>query len=45
MHRDLELPGLPMIRIGILFMMHTKLVNKLSMSAELNAIFSPADLN
>jgi hypothetical protein len=34
-----------MIRIGILFAIQTKLVNKLSMSAELNAVLSSGDLN
>jgi hypothetical protein len=39
MDRDLELPGLPMIRMGILFIKQTSDVNIFSIRAELKAIF------
>jgi len=39
MDRDFELPGLPMIRMGILFIKQTSDVNMFSIKAELKAIF------
>jgi hypothetical protein len=45
MDSDFELPGFPIIKMGILFWMQTKLVNRLSIKAELKAIFSSGDLN
>lgn len=38
MERDLELPGLPMMRMGILFIRQTKVVNTFYLSEKLMAI-------
>jgi len=37
--RDLELPGFPIIKIGILFIIQTKVVKIFSFRAEFSAIF------
>jgi hypothetical protein len=42
---DLELPGLPMMRMGILFMMQTIEVKIFSIRAELKAMFSSGDFS
>lgn len=36
--RDFELPGFPMIKMGILFIKHTKVVNTFYLSEKLIAI-------
>ena len=43
--KDLEFPGLPIIRIGILFIMHTNVVNTFSRSEKLTATFYPLVLS
>jgi len=40
MDKDFELPGLPMIRIGILFIKQTKVVKTFYLSEKLMAILS-----
>ena len=43
--KDLELPGLPIISIGILFIKHTKVVKTFSLKAKFIAIFVPGLTN
>lgn len=43
--KDLEFPGLPIIRIGILFIIQTKVVKTFSRSEKLTATFYPLVLS